>query len=74
MAQTANAQRMGAVHHERTDSAEHAQMMVKLNLTEAQKTQIKAIHDKYSAQMKGDHRQSGMAGMDSMRDMDPTMK
>ncbi len=73
-APAAHAQGMGAMHHERTDSAAHAQMMAKLNLTEAQKTQIKAIHDKYSAQMKGDHHQSGMAGMDSMRGMDPTMK
>ncbi len=73
-APAAHAQKMGAMHHERADSAEHAQMMAKLNLTEAQKTQIKAIHDKYSAQMKGDHGQSGMAGMDSMHHMDPTMK
>ena len=68
-APAAHAQVADGMHHEHADSAEHARMMAKLNLTDAQKAQIKAIHEKYHAQMKDAHKQSGMAGTDSMHDM-----
>lgn len=64
----ADAQAVAPMRHERSDSAEHAQMMAKLDLTDAQKAQIKAIHEKYHAQMKAAHQRSGMAGMDSMHE------
>jgi Spy/CpxP family protein refolding chaperone len=82
-APAAYAQGAAPMRHERSDSAEHAQMMAKLDLTDAQKAQIKTIHEKYHAQMKAAHQRSNMAGMDSMHEkhemhamqgMDSTMK
>ncbi len=64
-----------AMHEQHADSGEHAKMMATLNLTDAQKTQIKAIHAKYEAQMKGTHdgNMAGMAGMGKTPGMDKMM-
>ena len=62
----AYAQAAAHPHQARSDSAAHAEMMARLDLTDAQKAQIKAIHAKYHAQMKSSHERSDMAGMDSM--------
>lgn len=82
----AYAQAAARPHHARADSAAHAEMMARLDLTDAQKAQIQAIHAKYHAQMKASHERSDMAGMDSMHEkhemkemhgmpgMDSTMK
>lgn len=68
-----HAQAMGHTHRQRGDSAEHAQMMARLNLTADQKTQIDAIHKKYGVPMKGAHDSSGMARMGAMHRSDSTM-
>lgn len=57
-----------AMHQQHANADEHAKMMAKLNLTDAQKTQIKTIHAKYEAQMKAAHG-GGMAGMSGMSGM-----
>ncbi len=46
----------------------HGKLMADLNLTDAQKNQIKAIHAKYEPQMKA-IREEGKAQFGSMRDM-----
>jgi len=46
--------------------AEHERMMQALNLTDAQKAQVKAIHQKYDAQFKALH-QTMKPQMDAMR-------
>jgi Spy/CpxP family protein refolding chaperone len=66
----AYAQAAAHPHQARSDSAAHAEMMARLDLTDAQKAQIKAIHAKYHAQMKSSHERSDMAGMDSMHEKD----
>lgn len=48
------------------DSGAHARMMAALNLTDAQRTQIAAIHAKYEAQMGGMGAMSGMGNMSGM--------
>jgi len=61
----------GMMKHQHADSGAHAAMMAKLNLTVTQKGQVKAIHEKYGAQMKTAHGagQSSMAGMSGMGNM-----
>ena len=73
-APSARAQAMGHSHPQHADSAEHAQMMAKLNLTPAQKTQIDAIHAKYEMPMGSAHDSSGMGHMKPMHSSDSTMK
>ncbi len=72
-APNAHAQANPPMHHERPDSAAHAQMMTTLNLTDAQKTQIDAIHAKYHARMRGSHDPAETAKMRPPRGMDSTM-
>lgn len=56
------------------DSAAHAQMMAKLNLTADQKTQIDAIHRKYDMHMDGGAHSPDMAGKGPTMQSDSTMK
>ena len=58
------------------DSAAHAQMMAKLDLTADQKTQIDAIHKKYDMHMRmdGGAHSSDIAGKRPTMQSDSTMK
>jgi Spy/CpxP family protein refolding chaperone len=74
IAPCARAQAMDHSHPQHADSAEHAGMMARLNLTPVQKTQIDAIHRKYGMHMGSAHDSSGMGHMKSMQSSDSTMK